>query len=219
MHSLDPAPCAESETTCAYALGALSAIEAPAIEAHIAACPQCRRELESLGAVIARFVAWPTDELRPATTLQARLARRLAEETGEAIVPPAPSWPEPDWHQVAPGIECKLLAADAERQRVSMLVRLAPGANYPAHTHADAEELHLLDGELWIDGRLLAAGDYHDSQAGTTDFHVWTKTGCTCVLVTSSRDRLQPVDAAWQVSAIRRLLGARHFAVRRGAKK
>jgi hypothetical protein len=34
-----------------------------------------------------------------------------------------------------------------------MLVRLAPGASYPAHTHASAEELHLFDGELWIDGR------------------------------------------------------------------
>jgi hypothetical protein len=41
--------------------------------------------------------------------------------------PPALQWSEPEWEQVAPGIECKLLATDAERDRVSMLVRLAPG--------------------------------------------------------------------------------------------
>jgi len=40
-----------------------------------------------------------------------------------------------------------------------MLVRLAPGATYPAHTHAGVEELHLLDGELWIDECKLVPGD------------------------------------------------------------
>ena len=72
--------------------------------------------------------------------------------------PPARQWSEPEWEQVAPGIECKLLATDTERHRVSMLVRLAPGASYPAHTHAGVEELHLLDGELWIDERKLVPG-------------------------------------------------------------
>ena len=57
------------------------------------------------------------------------------------VLPPTPQWVEPEWKQVAPGIECKLLATDTERHRVSMLVRLAPGARYPAHTHAGVEEL------------------------------------------------------------------------------
>jgi quercetin dioxygenase-like cupin family protein len=34
-----------------------------------------------------------------------------------------------------------------------VLVRLAPGGEYPPHTHAGVEERHLLDGELWIDDR------------------------------------------------------------------
>jgi anti-sigma factor ChrR (cupin superfamily) len=69
------------------------------------------------------------------------------------VPPPAPQWCEPEWEKVAVGIECKLLAADTERKRISMLVRLAPAASYPAHTHAGVEELHLLEGELWIDDR------------------------------------------------------------------
>jgi anti-sigma factor ChrR (cupin superfamily) len=184
--------CGHSEITCAYASQALAASEVAAAETHIAACPECRRELESLRRVVDRFVAWPTDVLRPTTSLQARLARRIAEETGKPpVLPTGRQWSEPDWEEVAPGIECKLLATDAERHRVSMLVRLAPGASYPAHTHAGVEELHLLDGELWIDDRKLFPGDYNHGAPGEGDERVWSETGCTCLLVTSTNDILR----------------------------
>jgi anti-sigma factor ChrR (cupin superfamily) len=184
--------CAQSEVTSAYAARALAASEVAAAEAHIAVCPDCQRELESLRPVIDTFVSWPTDVLRPPASLQARLAARIAEDTGKPPVPPpAPQWSEPEWEQVAPGIECKLLATDAERHRVSMLVRLAPGASYPPHTHAGVEELHLLDGELWIDERKLFPGDYNYGAPGAGDERVWSETGCTCVLITSTRDTLR----------------------------
>ena len=146
--------------------------------------------------MIDRFVFWPADVLRPTTSLQTRLAHRIAEETGESTVPPpelpaGPQWSEPDWEQVAPGIECKLLATDTERRRVSMLVRLAPGARYPAHTHAGVEELHLLDGELRIDARKVFPGDYYHAAPGTSDERVWSETGCTCFLTTSTTDVLR----------------------------
>jgi anti-sigma factor ChrR (cupin superfamily) len=184
--------CEQSELTCAYAAHALAASEVAAAEAHIASCPDCQRELESLRPVVDRFVAWPTDVLRPPTALQERLALRIAEETGkQPLAPlPAPQWSEPEWEQVAAGIECKLLATDTERHRVSMLVRLAPGASYPAHTHAGVEELHLLDGELWIEERKLVPGDYNYAPPGTGDQRVFSETGCTCVLVTSTKDTL-----------------------------
>jgi ChrR Cupin-like domain len=184
--------CEQSELVCAYALQALPASEVAAAEAHIAFCPECQRELESLRPVVNRFTSWPTDVLRPTAPLQARLAHRIAEETGkDPVLPLIPRWTEPEWDQVAPGIECKLLATDAERHRVSMLVRLAPGASYPAHTHAGVEELHLLDGELWIDGRKLIPGDYNYGAPGADDERVWSETGCTCVLVTSTQDVLR----------------------------
>ena len=192
MTAIDEERCGQSEVTAAYAAQALPASDVAAAEAHIATCPHCQRELAALRPVVDRFVSWPTDVLRPPTSLQARLAQRIAAETGRAPVPPpAPQWREPDWEQVAPGIECKLLATDGERHRVSMLVRLAPGARYPAHTHAGVEELHLLDGELWIDERKLLPGDYNYGPPGASDERVWSETGCTCVLVTSTRDTLR----------------------------
>jgi anti-sigma factor ChrR (cupin superfamily) len=184
--------CEQSEVTCAYAAQALPASEVAAAEVHIASCPDCQAELESVRPVVNRLVSWPTDVLRPTTSLQGRLALRIAEETGKPpVLPPARQWSEPEWEQVVPGIECKLLATDTERDRVSMLVRLAPSASYPAHTHAGVEELHLLDGELWIDERKLVPGDYNYGAPGTGDQRVWSETGCTCVLVTSTKDTLR----------------------------
>src|SRR6058998_2144471 len=180
--------CERAEHAYAHALQILPESEVAAAEAHIASCPDCQRELESLRAVVGRFVSWPADVLRPTTSMQGRLALRIAEETGkQPVLPPARQWSEPEWEQVAPGIECKLLATDTERHRVSMLVRLAPGASYPAHTHAGVEELHLLDRELWIDGRKLFPGDYNYGAPGAGDDRVWSETGCTCVLVTSTK--------------------------------
>ena len=191
---MSPSPnrCASSELTCAYALGVLPMPAAPAIEAHIGVCPDCRRELESLRPVVDSFVSWPTDLLRPSATLPERLTQRLAQESGRAsAAAPMQRWSAPEWEWVAPGIECQLLATDTERNRTSMLVRLAPDASYPAHTHAGVEELYLLDGELWIDGRKLLPGDYNEGAPGGSDEHVWSETGCTCLLVTSSDDLLR----------------------------
>jgi anti-sigma factor ChrR (cupin superfamily) len=177
--------------TCAYALHALPATGISAAQKHIASCPHCQRELESLRAVVAALPIWPVDVMRPAVSVQARLAQRIAAETGGEPVLPARQWSEPKWEEVAPGIACKMLAIDTERHRVSMLVRLAPGSSYPPHTHAGVEELHLLDGELWIDERKLFPGDYNLGEPGMGDQRVWSETGCTCVLITSTKDVLR----------------------------
>ena len=189
--TFDRNPCRQSALIAAYAIHALPPNEAAEIEAHLASCPQCRQELETLRPVADTFVFWPNDVLRPSLSLQERLARRIAAETGgDAIVPPVPSWDGPAWEEVAPGIFCKLLATDTRAHRVSMLVRLLPGVEYPAHIHAGLEELFLLDGELWIDDRKLYPGDYNRAEAPSGDKRVWSETGCTCVLITSTQDIL-----------------------------
>ena len=128
----------------------------------------------------------------PPASLKARLARRIAQDRGtQPMVAADSGWSEPEWEQVAPGISCKLLSADADRSLVSMLVRLAPGGEYPPHTHAGVEELHLLEGELWIDERKLYPGDYNRAEPGTSDRRVWSETGCMCLLITSTLDTLR----------------------------
>jgi len=179
------------ERVSLYALQVLPVGEVPEVEAQIATCTECRQELDALRPVIGSFVSWPTDVLRPPAPLWDRLAQRIAADTGQEPVSPAPRrGTEAEWHEVAPGISVKLLATDAEKHRVSLLVRLAPGTDYPPHRHAGIEELHLLDGELMIDDRKLHPGDYNRAEPGTADRRVWSETGCTCVLITSPEDVL-----------------------------
>jgi anti-sigma factor ChrR (cupin superfamily) len=179
------------ESLFLYALHALPSDEARAVEARISECAHCRDEMESLRPLVSSFVSWPTDVLRPSASLWDRLARRVADEAGTQPLLPAPQQsPEPEWFAAAPGISCKLLATDTEKKRVSMLVRLAPGTDYPSHRHAGVEELHLLDGELMVDAKKLYPGDYLRSDAGSVDRRVWSETGCTCVLMTSIDDEI-----------------------------
>src|SRR6185437_1148285 len=145
-------------------------------------------ELQSLAPVVDSFIAWPTDILRPSQSMWTQLQQRIDEGTGESMPSASGVWQEPQWEDVAPGISCKLLATDTERDRVTMLVRLAPGTAYPPHRHAGVEELFLLDGELWIEDRKLYPGDYNRGEPDTADRRVWSETGCTCVLITSPSD-------------------------------
>jgi hypothetical protein len=188
--ALGNGPCDQLPLVSAYVMQALPASETAALEAHLAACAHCQQELQELRPVAASFVCWPTNVLRPPTPLLERLSDRI--ETSEYPArSPAGQWDEPAWDEVAPGIFCKLMATDTARRRVSMLVRLLPGVEYPAHTHAGLEELFLLDGELWIDDRKLYPGDYNRAEAPSGDKRVWSETGCTCVLITSTDDILE----------------------------
>jgi DNA-directed RNA polymerase specialized sigma24 family protein len=182
-----PNRCDEAELVCAHLLQALPAEHGRAIEAHLLLCGECRREVGVLRPVLDSLVAWPIDVLRPTRPLQ-HVLRISAGAKASADTPQRR--PEPEWEDVAPGIAVQILASDPERHIVSMLVRLVPGGEYPAHTHAGVEELHLLDGELWIEERKLHPGDYNRAEPGTGDKRVYSETGCTCVLVTSTRDEL-----------------------------
>jgi DNA-directed RNA polymerase specialized sigma24 family protein len=133
------------------------------------------------------------DQLSEVTHSSASLWQRLAERISAegdlmSLSTVTTIDEEAHWEQPAPGLSCKLLATDTEHSRVCALVRLAPGAEYPPHMHEGVEELHLLQGELWINDRKLHPGDYSRAERGTADERVWSETGCTCVLITSSRD-------------------------------
>jgi hypothetical protein len=132
-----------------------------------------------------------TDVSQPTGTLGGRLSWWLGLETGRIFTMPAGDEGPWAWREVAPGISCQLLSTDREHDRVSLLVRLAPGTDYPPHRHAGPEELHLLNGELMINDRKLVPGDYNRAEPGSVDHRVRSETGCTCLLITSTRDELR----------------------------
>jgi quercetin dioxygenase-like cupin family protein len=174
-----------------FALRALPASETASVEAQISSCEDCRQELETLRPIVRSFAGWSTDVLRPAESLWARLATRIASDgASKPFVAPLDAPVKPEWEEVAPGIHVKILAKNAKSDSVSMLVRLDPGTDYPGHRHAGVEELHLLHGILKVDDRTLYPGDFIHSEANSVDHRVWSETGCTCFLMTSTQDSL-----------------------------
>jgi quercetin dioxygenase-like cupin family protein len=174
-----------------FALEALPPGETRSVEAQIRSCEECQREIETLRPIVRSFISWPTDVLRPAESLWDRLAKRIASETGtQPLVPSLEPPVKPQWEEAAPGIHVQILASNAENDSVSMLVRLDAGTDYPGHTHAGVEELHLLHGVLKVDDRTLYPGDFIHAETGSIDHRVWSETGCTCFLVTSTKDAL-----------------------------
>jgi putative transcriptional regulator len=189
--------CERRGLVASYALAALERSEAESMDAHLPTCAECQQEYHELSAVTNTLSAWRAQIVPPPLQLWNRLAERISNQPQKQAVAPSAavpsavrSWPEPQWKEVTPGITCKLLSTDAAADRVSMLVRLAPGISYPAHRHAGVEELYLLEGELWIEDRKLQPGDYNRAEPGTSDHRVWSGTGCMCLLITSPSDEI-----------------------------
>lgn len=64
-----------------------------------------------------------------------------------------------------PGIAAKVLAVDAARGLVTLLMRGDPGATYPAHRHSAPEECYVIRGCIAIGSLVLHAGDFHHADA------------------------------------------------------
>lgn len=192
--------CDQAARVSLFALQALPMAEAEAVRAHIDNCSACNGQMQRLRPIVDSLIDWPTDVLRPRSPLWPRLAPLVqstregnAAAAGSAGTGPASrvsAWVEPPWNEVSDGIFCKTLSMDSERNEMTLLVRLAPGVEYPPHQHNGVERLHLLDGDLWIGNRHLRPGDYNRAEPGTADLRVWTEAGCTCLLITSSQDIL-----------------------------
>src|SRR5947207_13933647 len=81
-----------------FVLQVLSPSEMASVESQISSCEDCRQEIETLRPIVRSFVGWPTDVLRPAESLWARLAKRLASEGGiQPLVPPVDAPAQAEW--------------------------------------------------------------------------------------------------------------------------
>jgi anti-sigma factor ChrR (cupin superfamily) len=91
---------------------------------------------------------------------------------------------EGEWREIAPGIERKLLWERGVAS--SSMLRVAPGASFPAHGHPIDEECLVLEGTLRIGSLLLRAGDFHVGLSGVEHEAVSTQDGCLCFLRTAA---------------------------------
>jgi anti-sigma factor ChrR (cupin superfamily) len=202
----------QARETCALAaLGALPPAEAEAFEAHAAGCPACRAERAALMSLSGELAAAgpPAD---PPERLWARIADRVraTPQDSQPQVQPWKAWTataaaraglltitadDAGWQATSvPGIAVRQLFVDPAADRVTMLVRMAPGAAYPPHRHATAEECFVLQGDIRVDEHThMRAGDYQRAEEGSRHGVQSTDAGCTLLIVSSLHDELLPV--------------------------
>lgn len=165
-----------------YALGALDGEELVQFQAHLSAgCAECRARVNNSAGALA-LVAGALDQLTPPDRVKSRLFEQIDAEKPGLVFTFAN---DGEWQAMAPGVEAKVLNMDPDRQRVTALVRMAPGSRYGDHRHTRTEELIVIEGSCYCGGRLLRKGDYHRAEAGSIHFNTYTDDGSLMLIITS----------------------------------
>ena len=204
------------ERAALYCTGALPPEEQWAMEEHLGAadCAVCEQEVRAFQQVAAAVAELGATAPRP--ELRQRLLEAVAGENaagGEAGAGgiPAPAeraWKrwlgsdasvdlllvrgtESPWEESGfPGVRVRRLFVDEAHDQVTMLVRMDPGAGYPAHRHSGPEECYVLHGDLRAGDVVLRAGDYQRLAPGSIHAEHHTQDGCTLFIVSSLHDEV-----------------------------
>jgi len=193
-HSLDDA----RDQAALYALGALRDAERREFEAHLrSGCTVCADEVRAFATVTTALATDVTPQ-PPRAAVRTHVVERIAEQSARARQPILDEGglrfvrsDKIEWDDlVGDAIQIKLLFRDAERGYRTQLVRMAPGATYSTHRHAETEELYLLEGELLVSGVLMRAGDYCRAEPGTVHSDVIAPSGCVFIAMVSERDEI-----------------------------
>ncbi len=88
-----------------------------------------------------------------------------------------------NWETFSEGVERIALRAKPGENRV--LLRIAPGKSYPAHSHSVPDEVYVIEG-IYVDsgveeGKEFGPGSYLYYPAGT-HHHATSPTGCTILV-------------------------------------
>jgi anti-sigma factor ChrR (cupin superfamily) len=96
-----------------------------------------------------------------------------------------------DWEATkVPGVAVRRLFFDAERQSVTMLVRMEAGARYPSHRHGGVEECYVLEGDLHVGDTIMKKGDYQRVETDQVHGVQSTEKGCTLLILSSLHDEI-----------------------------
>lgn len=112
--------------------------------------------------------------LTPPRELRDRIMARVRADREDYVTAHSDRLP---WRSLAPGVEFKLLQFDTATLRKSFLLRAAPGARLPGHSHRCFEECLVLEGEFSIGSIHLRAGDFHGASENVEHEAAYTESG------------------------------------------
>jgi len=86
------------------------------------------------------------------------------------------------------GIQFKKLSYNEEKNYLMLLFKVAADTSYPEHHHSGAEECYVISGDVYTEGRVLGPGDFLHAEGGSDHEMLYTKNGCTLLLVVEPKD-------------------------------
>jgi len=184
-----------TEQAAMYSLGMLSQSEAQAFEQNLGEGVKAYAEELAGFEAVAGELALSAPERTPPAMVRKRLLMTIASEAETTEIPVVrdsrPAMPhfhnvrleEGKWNRLAEGVFVKTLFADREKDTVTSLVKLEPGARIPSHRHTGIEQSIVILGDCHVNGDMLMPGDYRRALAGTTDGEITTINGTTYLVI------------------------------------
>lgn len=166
------------------AAGALDEAEQRDLQARLAcASPDERAAIAHLYELAAQLAVERATR-DPAPGLRARLMDRVKTSRLYSLRSGEGTWKAGP----VPGTRVKLLSMDRARNSATLLMRVDPGARYPAHHHSGGEDCYVISGEILVGGQRLHAGDFHRAEADSEHGVLASDTGAEVLLVVSAAD-------------------------------
>lgn len=200
-----------------YAMGALADAERLAFEQALAQPGAPEREALRAAEELLGALALGAAPVEPPPALRERLLARVRAEMPSAAVGAATAGAAADaspsvqpWKQWGggaadlllrhdegrfeptgrEGIFVKKLHVDPQGDRATLLIRMEPGASFPAHRHGGYEECFVLSGDLRHGDRVMRGGDFERVAGATRHERQWTEGGCLLLIHSSLCDEL-----------------------------
>ena len=185
------------EQAAMIASGAATPEEAAAIEPLLAD----RDEITEFADVVSHL-AQAISELAPPPSVRIKLLAQLGEQHDKPHATPAVASALPgllfrfahegDFSPTPyPGVSARMLHVDGARRQFSVMLKLEPGAVYPAHAHDGPEECIVLEGEILVGNVRMRPGDYQRAEPGSRHIEQRSETGALLFL-TAPLSLLEP---------------------------
>ena len=170
-----------------YVLGTLDAEERERLAQAAEQDPGVRAAIEEWEGRLAGLET-DTSSIAPPADLWRRVESRIDGLQPERIKVRTIRAAQGEWVLRSPGVEKKTLFIDHDARTETYLLRLAPGATLPTHSHDRVEECLVVEGDVAHGDLRLTAGDYHVVGPGQVHNDVRSQNGAVLYIRGEIRD-------------------------------
>lgn len=179
-----------------YALGLLDAEEARLVDEHLlTGCAACAHELREFREVAGQ-IPYAFRSVTPPPRVREKLLASITPKSNTSLEQPLPGIfvlkkDAGDWRKTPfAGVTYKLLYFDKESRFATSLLKMQPGAQYPAHRHAGCEQCLVVEGDVRIGSVAVSKGDFEYALAGTEHGVLTTDSGCVLLIIAHKDDEV-----------------------------